>query len=151
MIKKVKKAKKMRGSHTHGRGFKKKARGKGHRGGIGKAGSGKRADHKKKLEKGNPYFGKRKVVRKAIKKKLKIISLEKILDNIDSYEKEKNGMHKVELKGYKLIGKVKSLDVKLKISVNEISKGAKESVEKGGGEVVLRNEKKGEVGKEEVK
>ncbi len=37
----------MRGSHTHGGGDKKKRRGKGHSGGKGKAGTGKRADSKK--------------------------------------------------------------------------------------------------------
>ncbi|MBU0467250.1 MAG: hypothetical protein KKF39_06330 [Nanoarchaeota archaeon] len=48
MIKKRKKVSRARGTHTHGRGFKKKARGSGHRGGVGKEGTGKRADHKKK-------------------------------------------------------------------------------------------------------
>jgi len=38
-----------RGSHTHGRGAKKKARGKGHRGGVGLSGTGKRADQKKSM------------------------------------------------------------------------------------------------------
>lgn len=42
-----KKNSRLRGSHTHGWGSKKKHRGAGHRGGRGNAGSGKRADQKK--------------------------------------------------------------------------------------------------------
>ena len=39
---KRRKSSRYRGSKTHGRGFKKKARGSGHRGGFGMAGTGKR-------------------------------------------------------------------------------------------------------------
>jgi large subunit ribosomal protein L15 len=46
-VRKRKKNTRMRGSHTHGWGDKKKHRGTGHRGGKGNAGSGKRADSKK--------------------------------------------------------------------------------------------------------
>lgn len=42
-----KKNTRLRGSHTHGGGSKKKRRGAGHRGGRGKAGTGKRADQNK--------------------------------------------------------------------------------------------------------
>jgi len=44
---KRKKDSRMRGSHTHGTGGKKKARGAGNKGGRGNAGSGKRADAKR--------------------------------------------------------------------------------------------------------
>ncbi|HOI18693.1 MAG TPA: uL15 family ribosomal protein [Candidatus Woesearchaeota archaeon] len=44
---KRKKSSRMRGSHTHGTGGKKKARGAGNKGGRGNAGSGKRADAKR--------------------------------------------------------------------------------------------------------
>jgi large subunit ribosomal protein L15 len=44
---KRKKTTRLRGSHTHGGGSKKKRRGAGHRGGRGNAGSGKRGDAKK--------------------------------------------------------------------------------------------------------
>ena len=72
-IKKRKKTTRFRGTHTHGRGGKKKARGSGHRGGVGKAGTGKRADQKKNLA---LYpFGKSKTLRKKPKIKLKIINL----------------------------------------------------------------------------
>ena len=46
-INKRSKNSRLRGSHTHGWGAKKKHRGAGHRGGRGAAGSGKRGDAKK--------------------------------------------------------------------------------------------------------
>ena len=42
-LKKKKKSVRMMGTNTYGRGFKKKGRGKGHRGGRGMSGTGKRA------------------------------------------------------------------------------------------------------------
>jgi large subunit ribosomal protein L15 len=128
-IKKGRKSKKHRGSHTHGRGFKKKARGKGHRGGIGKAGTGKKADHKKGMYaiKGEKYFGKRITKGKKIIK-LKTMNLERLVDSLKD--------NKVELKDYKLVGKC-DVGKKLKISVGAVSKGARESVEKAGGEVLV--------------
>jgi len=71
----------MHGSHTHRRGAKKKARGKGHRGGKGMAGTGKRADQRKSLILklyGNNYFGKSKTLRKKIVKKLKSINVDQL-------------------------------------------------------------------------
>ena len=62
-----------RGSHSHQRGAKKKARGSGHRGGFGLAGTGKRGDQKKTLvlkKHGNSYFGKSKTLRKKVVIKL---------------------------------------------------------------------------------
>ena len=47
---KRRKVNRLRGKNTHGWGAKKKHRGSGHKGGVGNAGSGKRADAKK------PYF-----------------------------------------------------------------------------------------------
>jgi large subunit ribosomal protein L15 len=60
-IKKRKKSTRMhgRGMGTHGGGARKKRKGSGHRGGIGMAGTGKRADQKKTLILklyGNNYF-----------------------------------------------------------------------------------------------
>jgi large subunit ribosomal protein L15 len=133
-IKTGKKSKKHRGTHTHGRGFKKKARGKGHRGGIGKAGTGKKADHKKGMySKGKKYFGKRRT--KLTKKiALKVMNLNRLAENL-------KGKNEFNLKGYKLVGKV-DLKEKLKISVDAVSVGAKESVEKARGEVILLKKKR---------
>ncbi len=59
VIYKRKKIKRMRGNKTHGWGAMKKHRGSGNKGGVGNAGSGKRADSKKPSYWDNPlYFGK---------------------------------------------------------------------------------------------
>ena len=57
--KKRKKSSRMRGSVTHGIGGMKKARGSGHRGGFGMAGTGKRADQRKSFitNMKDKYFG----------------------------------------------------------------------------------------------
>jgi len=57
-LNKRKKAIKLRGHHTHGYGSKKKHRGSGHQGGVGMAGTGKKADQKKTMIwKDKKYFG----------------------------------------------------------------------------------------------
>jgi large subunit ribosomal protein L15 len=134
-LKKKKKSVGLRGTHTHSRGFKKKARGSGHRGGIGKSGTGKRADHKKGMYtvKGEDYFKKRPVLGKKKIIKLKTMNLARLLD--------KDTENEINLKGFKLVGK-SDVGKKLKISVDQVSKGARESVEKAGGEVILISEGK---------
>lgn len=58
MLNKRKKSIKFRGHHTHGYGSKKKHRGSGHQGGVGMAGTGKRADQKKpSIWTDKHYFG----------------------------------------------------------------------------------------------
>lgn len=127
MIKR-KKSSRMRGSHTHGRGGMKRARGSGHRGGFGMAGTGKRADQKKtKINNmSKKYFGKAGLNPKP--KRLKVINI-KDLENF----KEKD----IELKGYKLLSKgdcSKAINVK----VDSASKSAIEKIEKAGGKVELK-------------
>src|SRR3989344_4294937 len=111
-LKKRRKSSRFRGSHTHGRGFKKKARGSGHRGGKGLAGTGKRADQKKTLVLnlyGNDYFGKDKTLRRKPSPKLKTINLWQINENrpyflkIKKAEETKNEIV-MNLKGYKVLG-----------------------------------------------
>ncbi|PIN90841.1 50S ribosomal protein L15 [Candidatus Pacearchaeota archaeon CG10_big_fil_rev_8_21_14_0_10_34_76] len=144
IVKKRKKSTRFRGTHTHGRGFKKKARGSGHRGGVGMAGTGKRGDQKKTLVTnlyGGDYFGKSKTRRAAPKKIVKIVTLQSILNNLESLEKkgiakEERGTYSVDLKKYKIIGNTE-LGIKLKIFANSASKGAQESIKKSGGEIVL--------------
>ena len=131
----------MRGSHTHGRGFKKKARGSGHRGGIGMAGSGKRADQKKTLitkKYKNSYFGKDKRLGK--KNQTKSISLQTIVQRLENLGKKGKDHYEINLKNYKIIGK-SDLKVKLKIVAKEASNGAKESVTKAGGEIITSERK----------
>lgn len=151
-VKKRKKSSRFRGTHTHGRGFKKKARGSGHQGGVGNAGSGKRADQKKDLSvrrKKKGYFGKSKILRGIKKPEIKTLSLEVIDNNLLSYvkkgiAKEENGVYKLDLKKYKIIGN-SSLNNKVEITALDATKGAIESVKKSSGEIIIlkkTNEKK---------
>ncbi|AJF62555.1 MAG: 50S ribosomal protein L15P [archaeon GW2011_AR20] len=143
MIKHRKKFTRMRGSHTHGGGAKKKRRGSGHRGGFGMAGSGKRADQKKpsilKLY-GNEYFGKHGFVRPPkMVAKIKAVNLSDIEKNLDSYTnknliiKEKD-VYVLDLKkiGYdKLLGSG-NINNKYKV-VGKVSKKARLKIEEAGG------------------
>ena len=136
MKKKRKKVSRMRGSHTHGRGGKKKARGSGHRGGVGMAGTGKRADQKKTLIlniKEEKYFGKSKTWRKKLPIKFKTINLGQISD-IYAGKKE------VGLTGYKILGEGE-LKEKMSITASAVSKSAIEKIKKAGGSIVLLSKK----------
>ena len=77
---------------THGWGARKKHKKSGHKGGIGMAGSGKRADQKKTLVLklyGNKYFGKQGITSKRTKKdKTNKINLSEIESNIENYIKK---------------------------------------------------------------
>jgi len=154
-VKKRKKRSRHRGTHTHGRGAKKKARGSGHRGGVGKAGTGKRADQKKSMlytkigktlrTNRKKYFGTDKVRRAASKIEAKIISLENIMNDLDSYVKKglatiNKGVYEFNLHDYKIIGNA-NMDVKLKINAGAASKGALEAIKKSGGEIVIHSGK----------
>jgi len=129
MNNKRKKSSRLRGSHTHKRGFKKKARGSGHRGGFGMAGTGKRADQRKTLVLNlkEKYFGRGSL--KAKPEKLKII-------NVEDLENISKGKNEITLKNYKLLGRgeIKS---GITININQASKSAIEKVEKAGGKVIL--------------
>jgi len=84
MLNKKKKSVRMRGHHTHGYGSKKKHRGSGHQGGVGLAGTGKRADQKKPSIWKEKYFGRYGF--KSIKKNqnhLKTINLFYIEEHFD--------------------------------------------------------------------
>jgi large subunit ribosomal protein L15 len=93
-LKKRKKSTRMHGHGmgTHGGGARKKRKGSGHRGGIGMAGSGKRADQKKTLVLklyGNNYFGKQGITSRASAKRInKVMNLEDIQKNLDSLMKK---------------------------------------------------------------
>jgi large subunit ribosomal protein L15 len=132
MTKQRKKVTRHRGSHTHGRGFKKKARGKGNRGGIGMSGSGKRGDQKKTKVLtlyGNNYFGKSKTLRKKPTKKLNVINLREISEKF-------KGKKEIDLKGFKIlsVGEVKD---NLIIIAGAASKSAIDKVKKAGGDILL--------------
>lgn len=129
-IVKKRKSRKLRGSHTHARGFKKKARGSGHRGGFGMAGTGKRGDQRKTsiMKKGmEEYFGKRRT-KMRFNKKLRTLNLERV-NNI-----KENG----DYSAYKVVGAL-NRNVKLNITAGAASETAMKSVEKHGGKIILKN------------
>lgn len=145
-IKKRHKSSRYRGSKTHARGFKKKARGSGHRGGVGMSGTGKRGDQKKTLILnlyGNDYFGKDKTLRKGqAKVNLEAINIQEINDNILSMvkqgkAKDNKGFYELSLKGYKVLGEGET-KLKLKINADSASKSAIEKIKKAGGEITVR-------------
>lgn len=142
--KKRRKSSRFRGSHTHGRGFKKKARGSGHRGGKGMAGTGKRADQRKTLVLnlyGNDYFGKDKTLRRKPSKKLQEINIQQILENLSSFIKSKiaeinNNEIIINMKGYKILG-LGEANRKLIISASAASKSAISKIKKAGGDIII--------------
>ena len=116
----------MRGTRYHGYAAK-KHKGKGSHGGIGMAGTGKRADQKKsyivKYEK--DYFGGRKL--KCKRKKLKVVNLKDLQELV-----KKTGKNEISLKNYKILsgGELKE---KIIINAKSFSSKAKEKIEKAGG------------------
>lgn len=147
--KKRRKSSRFRGSHTHTRGFKKKARGSGHRGGFGMAGTGKRGDQRKPTvlnQHGNKYFGKDKALRKKIRVKLKPMNLGYLSENVGSFvkagtakETSKNEFT-VDLKEYKILGDGE-VSMKLKITAAAASKSAIDKVKKAGGDIIILNQR----------
>ncbi|MFA4953436.1 MAG: uL15 family ribosomal protein [Candidatus Pacearchaeota archaeon] len=147
---KRKKVSRMHGRHagTHGWGARKKHKKSGHRGGIGMAGSGKRADQKKTLVLklyGHNYFGKQGVTSRGTKRdKRKRININQIDSNIENYikkglaKKTSNGIE-INLEGYKILSGDKNYKIKNKliIKADESSKSALENVKKAGGEIIL--------------
>ncbi len=142
-IKKRKKSTRFRGTHTHGRGFKKKARGSGHRGGVGMAGTGKRGDQKKSLVLNLPYdyFGKKRTLGKKVKVKLKQINLGDIQSNLPSLvrkgvAKESSGKFEISLEKYKILS-TGNFTIKANIKAHSASKAAFDKVGKSGGSIQL--------------
>lgn len=139
-VKKRSRATRWRGSHTHGRGGKKKARGSGHRGGFGMAGTGKRAKHKKSLIinlYGNDYFGKDKALRRGnLPRRMKTINLSEIVTKYDT-KKE------IDLKGCKVLGDG-DVSEKFTIKASAFSQSAREKIEKAGGKAISLSEAKSE-------
>lgn len=140
--KKRSKSSRMHGRHmgTHGRGARKKGRGKGHRGGKGMSGTGKRADHKKTLITklyGSGYFGKRGITSKPTQRDTrKRLNVGEIQLNLFKYGKKDSKGWIVELKNYKILGKGEVKD-RMIINAKEASKSAIEKIKKAGGEIIL--------------
>lgn len=147
-VNKRKKNERQRGHKTHGWGAKKKHRGKGHQGGAGMAGTGKRADTKKpSIWKDKKYFGKHGFISKTPKVKIRAINVSAIEMHLDKYilgkliTKEKDCYTAdLEKLGYnKLLGDGK-VSMKFRITAPYASKTAVEKVKGAGGEV-LQNAK----------
>lgn len=131
-VKKRKKSSRYRGGRSHSRGGKKKARGSGHRGGFGMAGTGKRGDQKKTLvlnAYANDYFGKSKRLSRKVSPKLQSINLRDVAQKA----KDKN---EINLSGYKILGDGE-LSHKLKITASAASASAIEKIKKSGSEIVI--------------
>ena len=129
-IKKRKKSTRFRGTHTHGRGGKKKARGSGHRGGFGMAGTGKRADQRKSfiLNLNKEYFGKEGL--KPKKKRYLII-------NVGDIEKIAQGKKEINLTGYKILGEGEIQEA-VNITADSASESAIKKIKKAGGNVIIK-------------
>ena len=130
----------MRGSRTHKWGAKKRHRKSGNRGGFGKAGTGKRAAHKKptilKLY-GNSYFGKFGFF-SVTRKKVNAINLEEIAKLVPKLKKEGDFyIFDANASGYNKILASGKLDHKIKISCKTFSKNAIEKIKKSGGEAIV--------------
>ena len=144
-INKRKKSDRMRGSKTHGYGSKKKHRGRGHKGGQGMAGTGKRADTKKPSIWKERYFGKYGFVSKTPKIKIKSVNIGFIDYHLNRFLSsnlitKENSIYIIELEklGFnKLLGEGK-VSNKYKITTLFASKFAVEKVKEAGGEVITQ-------------
>lgn len=134
---KRKKNSRMRGSHTHGWGDKKKRRGHGHRGGKGKAGTGKRADSKKPS-----YWHLGRVLERGFKPKNKkdiaainIGSIELMIGNNKFEKKGENYNIDLSALGFtKLLSKGK-LKHKAMITIDSATEKAAKKVTEAGGSI----------------
>ncbi|VVB82166.1 50S ribosomal protein L15 [uncultured archaeon] len=148
----IKTHKRRKSSREHGRGcgscgwgFRKKHKKKGHKGGVGMSGTGKRADQKKTLVLnlyGNAYFGKQGITSKGTERdKRKRINLQTIENNLGSYGKKEGDKWVVNLEDYKILGEGE-IKTKLIINALEASESAIEKVKKAGGEIKLKDNSK---------
>ncbi|HIE41596.1 MAG TPA: 50S ribosomal protein L15 [Candidatus Aenigmarchaeota archaeon] len=128
-----KKARKMRGSRSHGYGRKKRHKGAGNKGDRGMAGSKK---HKKLmvLKKNPDYF---------VHKKLKKRQEEKVINLKDLSKFNENKINLKELGYTKLLGDGE-INRKIEVIVEKWSKQAEEKIKKAGGIIkkVMEKEKK---------
>lgn len=147
---KRKKMSRLRGSHTHGWGAKKKHRGKGSRGGSGLSGRGKRTNPKEpSIWKDPRYFGKYGFVNKNVKLEINALNIKQLDEQAD--ELVENKLAKKEKDTYiinledlgfnKLLGSGR-VNKKLKIKTRYASKKALEAVKKSGGEIILVKKEK---------
>lgn len=126
----------------HGRSAK-KAKGKGHHGGKGWSGTGKKAGQKKTfIDKFfSPYFGKSGQTSKSTKKrKDNKINLEDIQLSLQKYGKKTPEGWEINLKDYKVLGQG-DLKAKLIVRAKSFSESAKIKIEKAGGKIIENSNK----------
>jgi large subunit ribosomal protein L15 len=125
---------------THGHGARKKKKGKGHRGGKGMSGTGKRGDQKKtKVIKlyGHGYFGKKGITSKATRKdKKKKLNIGEIQGNLGKYGKKSGDKWEINLENHKILGQGEVKD-KLIIRAQGASKSAQKKAKATGGEIIF--------------
>jgi len=130
-----------RGRGSHSWGERKKHKKKGHRGGKGMSGTGKRADQKKTLVIklfGNDYFGKQGITSKKTQRdKRKRINLETIENNLSTYGEKSGDKWEINLEDYKILG-TGEIKNKLIIKAKEASQSAIDKVKKVGGEIQIK-------------
>ncbi|ASJ06578.1 uL15m family ribosomal protein [Thermococcus pacificus] len=147
MIRRKKKVRKLRGSHTHGWGCKKKHRGGGSKGGKGMAGTGKRKDQKFTwtIKYAPDHLGKRGFHRpKAVQYTPQTINLSDIDENLQlfldagiAYEEEgKIIVDTTQLGVDKVLGTGR-LTRPLVIKAYYVTPKAEEKIKAVGGEVLL--------------
>ncbi|MCP3681156.1 MAG: 50S ribosomal protein L15 [bacterium] len=139
VINKRKKQSRARGSHTHGWGSMKKHRGAGSRGGIGAAGTGKRADTNKPSHWKAKYFGKFGFKNKNQKVILKPVTIYYIDEHIEKIGKKGAAGYEVSLSdlGFNKLLSNGKVNHKIKITTDYASKKAIEKIKKAGGDVIL--------------
>ena len=141
-VHKRRKNSRIRGARTVGWGFRQKHKGHGNKGGFGKAGTGKRADHKKQsaeIAVKGKYFGKQGITSRGTKRdKRKRINLKEIGLHLEKYGKKSGDKFEVNLKDHKILGEGE-IKNKLIIFARQASKTAIEKVKKAGGEIKLGN------------
>ena len=135
-VHKRKKTSRIRGARTCGWGFRQKHKGHGNRGGVGMAGTGKKADHKKQKaltmansKRVKKYFGRAGFtsIRTANKKTLKL--------NLKDIKEKFGNEKKIDLSKYKILGTGEGF--KAEIIAKQASASAIEKMEKAGGKIIL--------------
>jgi large subunit ribosomal protein L15 len=146
MKRKTKKSAKRRAHTTHGYGSMKKNRGAGNKGGVGNAGSGKKADQKKPSIHPGKYFGKRGF--HSVHSEKIAISVYELSKNVSKFEKKgaltKEGdLYNLDLgkAGVQKLIATGNVNGKFNIRVDAASPKAVEKVEKAGGKVELLKSK----------
>ncbi|GAB6102734.1 uL15 family ribosomal protein [Thermococcus atlanticus] len=147
MIRRKRKVRKLRGSHTHGWGCKKKHRGGGHKGGRGMAGTGKRKNTKWTwvIKYAPDHLGKRGFHRpKAVQWIPSTMNLRDIEENLDdfmamgiAYEEEGRIIVDTTQLGIDKVLGAGKLTRPLVIKARYISPKAQEKIAEAGGEALF--------------